>query len=126
MWILTGKQIDEDAVRQQKRYLENTHKPRKMNSKEWLNRLKVMNNYLPRMKENQNKYSEEDLIKKIVQENIPNSWQEKFELLDDPKATSLRAVQLILQKIERCENVENQNKVDDRPQKHPENKPKPN
>ena len=82
--------------------------------------------YLPQMKENQNKYSEEDLIKKIVQENIPDSWQEQFELLDGPKNTSLRAVQLILQKIERCENVENQTKVEDKSQKHQKNKQKSN
>ena len=53
-----------------------------------------------------------------MQESIPDSWQQKFELLDGPKATSLRAVQLILQKIERCENVENQTKVEDKSQKH--------
>ena len=110
LWKLTDKQIDDDLVRQQKRYLENTKKPRKMTSKEWLNRLKVINNYLPRMKEGQCKYSEEDLIEKIVQNNIPESWMEKFELLDDTKATNLRAVQLTLQKIERCENVENSKK----------------
>ena len=81
-----------------------------MTSKEWLNRLKVINNYLPRMKEGQCKYSEEDLIEKIVQNNIPESWMEKFELLDDTKATNLRAVQLTLQKIERCENVESSKK----------------
>ncbi len=102
LWRLTDKQIDDDSVRKQKRYLENTKKPRKMTSKEWLNRLKVINNYLPRMKSGQRKYSEEELIEKIVQNNIPESWMEKFELLDGPKASTLRAVQLTLQKIERC------------------------
>ena len=112
LWKLTDKQIDDDLVRQQKRYLENTKKPRKMTSKEWLNRIKVINNYLPRMKNGQPKYSDEELVEKIVQDNIPDSWQEKFELLDGPKATNLRTVQLTLQKIERCENVENSKKVE--------------
>ena len=66
LWKLTNKQIDDDLVRQKKRYLENTKKPRKMTSKEWLNRLKVINNYLHRMKSGQSKYSEEELIEKIV------------------------------------------------------------
>ena len=110
LWKLTDKQIDDDSVRQQKRYLENTKKPRKMTSKEWLNQIKVFNNYLPRMKMGQTKYSDEELVEKIVQDNIPDSWQEKFELLDGPKATDLRAVQLTLQKIERCENVESSKK----------------
>ena len=83
-----------------------------MTSKEWLNRIKVINNYLPRMKNGQPKYSDEELVEKIIQDNIPDSWQERFELLDGPKATDLRAVQLTLQKIERCENVENAKKAE--------------
>ena len=58
-----------------------------MTSKEWLNRIKVINNYLPCMKNGQPKYSDEELVEKIIQDNIPNSWQERFELLDGPKAT---------------------------------------
>ena len=50
------------------------------------------------------------MIEKIVQNNIPESWMEKFELLDRPKASTLRAVQLTLQKIEHCENLDNQTK----------------
>ena len=64
LWKLTDKQIDDDSVMQQKRYLENTKKPRKMTSKEWLNHIKVINNYLPRMKMGQSKYSDEELVKK--------------------------------------------------------------
>ena len=63
-----------------------------MTSKEWLNQIKVINNYLPRMKIGQAKHSDEELVEKIIQDNIPDSWQEKFELLDGPKATDLRAV----------------------------------
>ena len=112
LWKLIDKQIEDDLVRQQKRYLENTKKPRKMTRKEWLNRIKVINNYLPRMKIGQAKYSDKELVEKIIQDNIPDSWQEKFELLDGPKAADLRAVQLTLQKIERCKNAENAKKTE--------------
>ena len=90
LWKLTDKQIDHNSVRQQKRYLENTKKPRKMTSKEWLNQIKVFNNYLPRMKMGQTKYSDEELVEKIVQDNIPDSWQEKFELLEEIGRASCR------------------------------------
>ena len=52
LWKLTEQQIDDDSIRQQKNYLENTKKPRFMSSREWLNRMKVINSYLPRMRKN--------------------------------------------------------------------------
>ena len=47
-------------------------------SKEWLNRLKIINKYLPRMKSGQKKYSEEELIEKIVQNNTPGQTKSKY------------------------------------------------
>ena len=81
-----------------------------MTSKERLNQLKVRNNYLPRMKGRQRKCTEEELIKKILQNDIPESLVEKFELLGKPKVNSIRAVLLTLENIERCENLDNQTK----------------
>ena len=53
LWALTEHQIDADATRKQKKYIERTKKPRLMKSKEWINRVKVINNYLQRMKQGQ-------------------------------------------------------------------------
>ena len=112
LWKLTNRIIDDDATRQQKKYLEKTKKPRKMTSKQWLNRICTINTYLPEMKKGQKKYSEEELIEKVVTDNIPDSWVDNFELLDGPKATTILDVQLTLQKIERCENNKNSQRTE--------------
>ena len=56
--MLTDIKINEDAVRQQKKYLERDKRPRSRTSKKWLGRIKVIHNYLPQMIENQAKYSD--------------------------------------------------------------------
>ena len=43
-----------------------------MTSKEWLNHICVINMYLPEMKKGQKKYSKEELVEKVVQDNIPD------------------------------------------------------
>ena len=96
LWALTERQIDEDSYREQSKYLESTKKPRSMKSKEWISRLKVINNYLPQMKRGTQKYTELELIEKIVWNTIPEAWQKDFEMFDGPRATTMQQVQTIL------------------------------
>jgi len=67
-----------------------------MMSKEWLNRIE----------EKQNKYEEIELIKNAIQENIPKSWKRDFESFNGTKKIKLKEVKIMLQKIERCENLD--------------------
>ena len=106
VWELTKEQLEEDAVKEQKRYLENTKKPRAMGCKEWVNRIKVINNYFPRMKKNQTKYSETDLIEKVIQDNIPDAWQRDFENFDGSEKETLKEVLKVLLKCEKCEGID--------------------
>ena len=66
LWALTECQINKDYFCKQKKYLESTKKPRVMKSKEWINRLKVINNYLPQMQCRKRKYTDQELIEKII------------------------------------------------------------
>ena len=106
LWILTEQQIDGDTACKQKKYLEQTKKPRSIKSKEWIYRLKVMNNYLPRMKQGQKKYFDQELIEKIIWNTIPDAWEKDFEMFDGSRVTTIQQVQTILQKVECCENLE--------------------
>ena len=69
-----------------------------MRSKEWLNRLKVINNYLPRMKKGQQKYTNQELVEKIIVNAIPEAWEREFKILNGPRAKTMQEVQTILQK----------------------------
>ena len=77
-----------------------------MKSKEWISRLKVINNYLPRMQRRKQKYTDQELIEKIIWNTIPEAWERDFEMFDGPRATTIKQMQTILQKVERCENLE--------------------
>jgi hypothetical protein len=44
--------LGEDALRNEKDYLKSTPKPEKMSVKQWVNRIKNINSYLPLMQEN--------------------------------------------------------------------------
>jgi hypothetical protein len=63
-----------------KRLFENTPKPEKMSVKQWINRLKIINSYLPLMQPNGRSLSEEDLITEVIAKNIPAAWIKDFKL----------------------------------------------
>ena len=92
LWALTERQIDEDSFCKQKKYLESTKKPRVMKSKEWINRLKMINNYLSRMQRGKQKYTDQELIKKIIWNTIPEAWERDFEMFNGPRATTIQQV----------------------------------
>jgi len=48
--------------------------------KQWNNRIKNINSYLPWMKPNVRAFTEEDLINKVITPNIPSVWEKDFRL----------------------------------------------
>ncbi len=75
-----GAVLGEDGLRNQKEYLKNTPKPEKMSMKQWVNRIKNINSYLPLMQEDGCAFSEEDLIAEVITKNIPSTWNVQFRL----------------------------------------------
>ena len=72
---LTEQQIGDNAFWEQKKYLENAKKPQAMKSKEWMNQIKVMNNYFPWIKCGQRKVTDQGLIEKIIKNTIQRLWR---------------------------------------------------
>jgi len=58
--------LGEGALCNQKEYLKKTPKLEKMTVKQWINRIKNINSYLPLMKPNTQAFTEEDLINKVI------------------------------------------------------------
>jgi len=48
--------------------------------KQWNNRIKNINSYLPWMKPNVRAFTKEDLINKVITPNIPSIWEKDFRL----------------------------------------------
>ena len=46
------------------------------------------------------------MIEKLIWNTIPEAWERDFEMFDSPRATTIKQVKTILQKVERCENLE--------------------
>jgi hypothetical protein len=79
---LTSTVLGNDALRNQKDYLKNTPKPENMSVKQWLNRLKNINSYLPLMEQDGESFTEADLISEIISKNIPTAWKVHFRLAE--------------------------------------------
>jgi hypothetical protein len=77
---LTSAILGEDALRNQKDYLKTTPKPDKMSVKQWINRIKNINSYLPLMQPNGRSFTEEDLIAEVISKNIPAAWKNFFKM----------------------------------------------
>ena len=58
------------------------------------------------MQRGKEKYTNQELIKQIIWNTIPEAWQHDFEMFDGLRATTIQQVQSILQKVEWCENLE--------------------
>jgi hypothetical protein len=71
---LTRAILGEDALRNQKDYLKSTPKPEKMSVKQWVNRIKNINSYLPLMQENGRSFTKEELVSEVISKNIPSAW----------------------------------------------------
>ncbi len=101
---LTSAILGDDALRNQKDYLKTTPKPERMSVKQWINRLKNINSYLPLMQRNVSSFSEEDLVTEVIAKNIPAAWVKDFNLaklhlqtkIKDVMADFIRVVDRVL------------------------------
>ena len=75
---LTSAILGNDALRNQKDYLKSTPKLEKVTVKQWINRLKNINSYLPLMQQDGRAFTKEDLITEVISKNIPSTWVKDF------------------------------------------------
>jgi hypothetical protein len=77
---LTSAVLGAEAFENQKDYLKSTRKPDKMSVKDWINRIKNINSYLPLMEPEARSFSERELIAEVISKNIPSAWKDQFKL----------------------------------------------
>ena len=77
---LTSAILGNDALCNQKDYLKSTPKPETMTVKQWINRLKNMNSYLPLMQQDGRAITKEYLITEVISKNIHAAWVKDFKL----------------------------------------------
>ena len=51
-----------------------------MDVKSWIRRMKTINNYIPYMGRNVNRFTEEQLVRYCITPNIPHTWKKDFKL----------------------------------------------
>ena len=84
--------LPSDAVLQQEQYMKSTTKPRKMSSKQWINRLQEMKGEMYWMDETNYEMDARTLNLECVVKNLPLEWRIDFEKSD------------VCTKIKRCIN----------------------
>jgi len=77
---LTSAILGNDALCNQKDYLKSTPKPETMTVKQWINRLKNINSYLPLMQQDGRAITKENLITEVISKNIHAAWVKDFKL----------------------------------------------
>jgi hypothetical protein len=97
---LTSTVLGEDALRYQKDYLKSTPKPEKMSVKQWINRIKNINSYLPLMQDNGRAFTEEELVSEVISKNIPSAWVKDFRMFKLHLKTRVKDVLTDLTMIE--------------------------
>lgn len=79
---LTRAILGEDALLNQKDYLKTTLKPEKISVKQWINRIKNINSYLPLMGPDSRAFIEAEFITEVISKNIPSVWKVHFRLAE--------------------------------------------
>jgi hypothetical protein len=51
-----------------------------MSVKQWVNRIKNINSYLPLMQENGRSFTEEELVSEVISKNIPSACVKDFRM----------------------------------------------
>jgi hypothetical protein len=77
---LTRAVLGVDALDNQIEYLKETKKPEKMSVKQWINRIKNINSYLPLMALEFVPLTEKQLITEVISKNIPSAWRVQYRL----------------------------------------------
>ena len=102
--------LDDEAVENQVQYLKRTKKPRSVEVKRWIKRMRLINSFLPKMEANTNAMTEIVLIKECIRPNIPNHWMEKFEMQGGKDKSTIKETSRILERIEKWESKGDKNK----------------
>jgi len=63
-----------------------------MSVKQWINRIKNINSYLPLMQPNRQSFSEEHLIAEVISKNIPAAWVKDFKMFKLHLKTSIKGI----------------------------------
>jgi hypothetical protein len=93
----------EDAYKDQMKYLVDTPQPANFTTAEWCDRVAVINAELVWLKKGAKPMSEEEVIKKVILENLKPDLMRDFILEKGDKATTLKEVkQEILRRIDRA------------------------
>ena len=124
---LIEKILDDEAVENQVQYLKRTKKPRSVEVKRWIKRMRLINSFLPKMEANTNAMTEIVLIKECIRPNIPNHWMEKFEMQGGKDKSTIKETSKILERIEKWESKgDNNKKPNDSNKRKPEQDSKGN
>jgi hypothetical protein len=118
---LTSAILGDDALRNQKDYLKNTPEPDKMTVKQWINRIKNINSYLPLMQPNGRSFTKEDLIAEVITENIPSAWVKDFKMFKLHLKTKIKDFISELTVIEEQIKTHHKNSQDNPSKKHLKN-----
>jgi hypothetical protein len=89
---LVSTVLGNSALCNQKEYLKKMSKPEKMTVKQWINRIKNINSYLPLMKQNAQAFTKEDLINEVITPNIPPALEKDFRLANLHLKTRIRDI----------------------------------
>jgi hypothetical protein len=106
---LTEVMLYKDPAERQIQYLHETKKPIQLSVQEWIYRIEVINEYLPRMDPDQAKLTDKQIIHRVLAKNIPGLWRDRFYMASGTRCKTLREAAEILQDIEMLER-ENESK----------------
>jgi hypothetical protein len=85
-----------------------------MSVKQWVNRIKNINSYLPLMQPNGRPFSKEDLIAEVISKNIPAAWEKDLKMFKLHLKTKIKDI------LSELTIIEEQVKI------HPKNNENPN
>ncbi len=86
--------------------MKSTPKPEKMSVKQWINRIKNINSYLPLMQDNGRAFTEEELVSEVISKNIPSAWVKDFRMFKLHLKTRVKDVLTDLTMIEEQVSIE--------------------
>ena len=91
--------LPKEPARKQIKYLKNTSKPRKLNVRKWIRRIKIIYSSLPMM--GGEKLKEEELMKEV----IVNAWMKPFQLSGAHQCDNVKKVLSTLETLENDEQT---------------------
>ena len=102
---LCSEVFPEEAADNVKDYLKTTTKPRTLNVRQWIARIKTINTYIPLVEQGATSFTDRELIKYVISENIPKSWKAKFLDHGCQSLTTLREIETRLSNFQKSEET---------------------